>query len=443
MKIRTRIAPSPTGMLHIGTARTALFNYLFAKKNGGDFLVRIEDTDIARNSKESYDAIFQGLSWLGLNADETPEHQSKRGKLYQQKIEELLQSGKAYRSYILPEEIEKRKKEAERNGGRYLHRHSKEDEIQVDDILPVVRLKVEEDLLIVIEDAVQGRVEINSSTVEDFILARADGTPVYMLAVVCDDIDMKISHVIRGDDHLTNTAKQVLLFEAFGVNLPVFAHIPLIHGEDGAKLSKRHGALGVMEYQKMGYLPEAVLSYLLRLGWSNGIDDILSLKEATSAFSIEEVGRSPSRFDFAKLQNINEHFIKNTETERLQVILQKEYSVDFDNFINPKGAVELLKSRSKTLLELKNQLNYFKTDFENTLPVEEEKVEAIQEFMLKAKNQDIHQEFKNFLQEEGLKFKDLGPTFRILLIGTPSSIGIFEIIGVLGFAEAKLRIFGC
>lgn len=441
MKVRTRIAPSPTGMLHIGTARTALFNYLFAKKHSGNFLLRIEDTDVARNTKESYDAIFQGLNWLGLNYDEEVEYQSKRSELYKEKIEELIKKGIAYYSYIPPEEIETRRLEAEKAGHRYLHRYSDKDNIPVAGVKPVVRLKVHAGVHVVIEDIVQNRVVINTDTIEDFILARSDSSPVYMFAVVCDDIDMQITHIIRGVDHLTNTAKQILLYEAFGISLPIFAHIPLIHGEDGAKLSKRHGAVSTLEYKQQGFLPETVRSYLLRLGWSNGTDETLTDEQAIQVFNLEGIGRSPARFDIAKLQSVNEFFIKNTSNKRLVSVLEKDYNFDFNQIINPSSALDVVKIRSKTLLELMDNLLLFKKEFQCNISIEKEKAVKIQEFISSVnKKQNLHDEFKVFLEKNGIKFKDLGPAFRAMLIGTASSIGVFEIVSVIGFEEAKKRI---
>ena len=440
MKVRTRIAPSPTGLLHIGTARTALFNYLFAKKHGGQFLIRIEDTDEARNTRESYDAITDGLSWLGMESDEKIEYQSKRGELYKEKIEELLQKGIAYYSFISEEEISKRKEMAIAKNARYIHRYSPQDETKVEGINPIVRLKIQAGVKIIIKDAVQGDVVINTDTIEDFVLARSDSSPIYMFAVVCDDIDMEITHVIRGVDHLTNTAKQILVYNAFNAQLPTFAHIPLIHGDDGSKLSKRHGAISTMEYQTQGYLPEAIRAYLLRLGWGSGNDDVLNDEQALEEFSLEGIGRSPSRFDFAKLQSVNEFFIKTLPNQRLIEVLQNDYNFNFDEIFNPNEAMNLAKNRAKTLLELISVIRFFKKDFTKPQNIEQEKLEHIKNFLQNAKNDNLHDEFKTFLDANGLKFKDIGPTFRMALIGEVSSIGIFEIIAVLGFDEAKKRI---
>ena len=440
MKVRTRIAPSPTGLLHIGTARTALFNYLFAKKHGGQFLIRIEDTDEARNTKESYDAIMNGLSWLGMESDEEIEYQSKRGELYKEKIEELLQKGIAYYSYISEEEISQRKEKAILENTRYIHRYSPQDETKVEGINPVVRLKIQAGVKIIINDAVQGDVIINTDTIEDFVLARSDSSPIYMFAVVCDDIDMEITHVIRGVDHLTNTAKQILVYNALNAQLPTFAHIPLIHGDDGSKLSKRHGAISTMEYKTQGYLPEAIRAYLLRLGWGSSTDDILNDAKALEEFSLQGIGRSPSRFDFAKLQSVNEFFIKTLPNERLIDVLQNDYNFNFDEIFSPNEAMNVAKNRAKTLIELMAVIRFFKKDFTKPQNIEQDKLVQIQNFLQSAKNENLHDEFKAFLDSNGLKFKDIGPAFRVALIGETSSIGIFEIIAVLGFEETKKRI---
>ena len=416
MKVRTRIAPSPTGLLHIGTARTALFNYLFAKKHGGQFLIRIEDTDEARNTRESYDAITDGLSWLGMESDEKIEYQSKRGELYKEKIEELLQKGIAYYSFISEEEISKRKEVAIAKNTRYIHRYSPQDETKVEGITPVVRLKIQAGVNVIIHDSVQGDVVINTDTIEDFVLARSDSSPIYMFAVVCDDVDMEITHVIRGVDHLTNTAKQILVYNALNAQLPTFAHIPLIHGDDGSKLSKRHGAISTMEYKTQGYLPEAIRAYLLRLGWGSGNDEIMNDEQALGEFSLEGIGRSPSRFDFAKLQSVNEFFIKTLPNQRLIEVLQNDYNFNFDAILNPELALNLAKNRAKTMLELMAVIRFFKKDFIKPHNIEQDKLEHIQNFLKNAKNENLHDEFKIFLDENALKFKDIGQTFRMALI---------------------------
>jgi glutamyl-tRNA synthetase len=255
-----------------------------------------------------------------------------------------------------------------------------------------------------------------------------------------DDIDMEITHVIRGVDHLTNTAKQILLYNSLNAQLPTFAHIPLIHGDDGAKLSKRHGAIATMEYKTQGYLPEAIRAYLLRLGWGSSTDDILDDAKALEEFSLEGIGRSPSRFDFAKLQSVNEFFIKTLPNERLIDVLQNDYNFNFDEIFSPNEAMNVAKNRAKTLIELMAVIRFFKKDFTKPQNIEKEKLEHIATFLQSAKNENLHDEFKAFLDSNGLKFKDIGPAFRVALIGETSSIGIFEIIAVIGFEETKKRI---
>ncbi|MEM8665611.1 MAG: glutamate--tRNA ligase, partial [Pseudomonadota bacterium] len=319
-KVVTRFAPSPTGFLHIGGARTALFNWLFARHHGGTMLLRIEDTDKARSTEAAIEAILDGLSWLGLEGDGEPIYQSARADRHREVAEKLLADGRAYRCYTTPEELaEMREKAAAekrppRYDGRWRDRDPSEAPAGVD---PVIRLKAPQDGETVIEDGVQGTVRFANKDLDDLIILRSDGTPTYMLAVVVDDHDMGVTHIIRGDDHLTNAARQTLIFDAAGWQTPAMSHIPLIHGPDGAKLSKRHGALGVGEYRAMGYLPEALRNYLVRLGWSHGDDEFFSTEEMTKLFGLEAVGRSPARFDFTKLENMNGHYMRAADAGRL------------------------------------------------------------------------------------------------------------------------------
>jgi len=298
MSVVTRFAPSPTGFLHVGGARTALFNWLFARHHGGKYLLRIEDTDRQRSTEAAIEAIFDGLHWLGLDADEPPIFQFARAPRHAEVARELLAKGHAYHCYASPEELEEMRAKAKAEGrpmrydGRWRDRDPKEAPAGVK---PVIRLKAPQEGETVIEDKVQGRVTVANAQLDDMVLLRADGTPTYMLSVVVDDHDMAITHVIRGDDHLTNAFRQTQLYRACGWEAPIFAHIPLIHGPDGAKLSKRHGALGVDAYREMGYLPEALRNYLLRLGWAHGDDEIITTEQAIEWFDLDAVGRSPSR----------------------------------------------------------------------------------------------------------------------------------------------------
>ena len=310
MDVVTRFAPSPTGFLHIGGVRTALYNWLFARNHGGKFLLRIEDTDRKRSTDEAVAAIYDGLSWLGIDWDGDAISQFARLSLHKAAVDRLLAEGNAYRCYCSPEELTQMREEAKKKGTAALYDgrwRDKDPSEAPDGIDPVIRLRTPSEGETVINDLVQGEVRVANNQIDDMVLMRADGTPTYMLAVVIDDHDMGVTHAIRGDDHLTNAFRQSLLFNALGWEAPLFAHIPLIHGADGAKLSKRHGALGVEAYRDDGFLPEAVFNYLLRLGWSHGDDEIISREQATEWFDLSSVGKSAARFDTDKLTSINGH----------------------------------------------------------------------------------------------------------------------------------------
>src|SRR5215208_6209137 len=324
-QIVTRFAPSPTGFLHIGGARTALFNWLYSRGRGGKFLLRIEDTDRARSTEPAIEAIYDGLAWLGLEWDGEPVHQFSRAVRHREIAEQLLAAGKAYYCYASPEELAAMREAARADGrsklydGRWRDRDPSQERPNVQ---PVIRLKAPLTGETVIEDQVQGRVIWQNENLDDLVLLRSDGTATYMLAVVVDDHDMGVTHIIRGDDHLTNGARQSQIYQALGWRIPEMAHIPLIHGPDGAKLSKRHGALGVDAYRTLGYLPAALRNYLVRLGWSHGDQEIFSTDEMIDAFSLDQVGRSPARVDFAKLENLNGHYIRQSSDEELVKALE-------------------------------------------------------------------------------------------------------------------------
>src|ERR1700704_5849500 len=311
----TRFAPSPTGFLHIGGARTALFNWLYARGRGGKMLLRIEDTDRERSTKAAIDAILDGLGWLGIDWDGDTIYQFARAARHREVAEQLLAAGQAYRCYASPEELAQMREKARAEGRAKLYdgRWRDRDASEVPPgVKPVIRLRAPLTGETAIEDQVQGRVVWQNENLDDLVLLRSDGTPTYMLAVVVDDHDMGVTHVIRGDDHLTNAARQAQIYNALGWRVPVMAHIPLIHGPDGSKLSKRHGALGVDAYRALGYLPVAVRNYLVRLGWSHGDQEIFSTPEMAAAFALPQIGRSPARFDFAKLESINGHYMRET-----------------------------------------------------------------------------------------------------------------------------------
>jgi len=315
-QVVTRFAPSPTGFLHIGGARTALFNWLYAKRHGGKMLLRIEDTDRERSTDAAVDAILDGLSWLGLDWDGDPISQFAGVERHREVVKDMLEAGTAYRCYATPEELTEMRETAKAEGrspaydGRWRDRDPSEAPEGVD---PVIRVKTPQDGTTIVQDKVQGEVSIPNKDIDDFVILRSDGTPTYMLAVVVDDHDMGVTHIIRGDDHLTNAARQTAIFNAMNWDVPVFAHIPLIHGADGAKLSKRHGALGAEAYRALGYLPDALKNYLVRLGWAKGDEEIISLEDMISWFGFDGMNKAAARFDFAKLEAINGHYIRQSE----------------------------------------------------------------------------------------------------------------------------------
>src|SRR3981081_393977 len=364
--IVTRFAPSPTGFLHIGGARTALFNWLYARGRGGKMLLRIEDTDRERSTQGAIDAILDGLSWLGITWDGDVVYQFARAARHREVAEELLAKGLAYRCYASPEELTQMR-EAARRGGRanlYAGRWRDRDRAEAPPgVKPVIRFKAPVSGETVIEDQVQGRVVWQNENLDDLVLLRSDGTPTYMLAVVVDDHDMGVTHVIRGDHHLTNAARQTQIYNALGWKVPVMAHIPLIHGPDGSKLSKRHGALGVDAYRAMGYLPAAMRNYLVRLGWSHGDQEIFSTEEMIKAFDLAQIGRSPARFDFARLENLNGHYLRQTPDAELLAQLERVLphiagGSQIAKKLTPRVEAKLLaampglKERAKTLVEL-------------------------------------------------------------------------------------------
>ena len=366
MPVVTRFAPSPTGFLHIGGARTALFNWLFAKHHekygdGGRFLLRIEDTDRARSTDAAVEAIYDGLTWLGLDWDGDAVSQFGRRERHQEVVQQLLDKGMAYKCYCSTEELAEMREKARAEGWKRMYDgtwRDRDPSEAPEGIDPAIRLRAPQEGETVIEDLVQSRVEVANEQLDDMVLMRADGTPTYMLAVVVDDHDMGITHVIRGDDHLVNAFRQVQLFKAMGWPLPEFAHIPLIHGPDGAKLSKRHGALGVDAYRDMGYLPEALRNYLMRLSWSHGDEEIISTEQAVEWFGLEAVGRGSARFDFQKLESLNGHYIRQTDNERLTELVMERLENTLDGKLAEGAAARVkmgmdgLKDRAKNTKEL-------------------------------------------------------------------------------------------
>src|SRR5256884_3478220 len=375
-QIVTRFAPSPTGFLHIGGARTALFNWLYARGRAGKFLLRIEDTDRARSTEEAIAAIFDGLNWLGLASDGEPVHQFARAERHREVAEHLLAADKAYYCYATPEELAAMREAARAEGRSKLYNglwRDRDPSYPRPDVKPVIRLKAPLTGETAIEDQVQGRVVWQNENLDDLVLLRSDGTPTYMLAVVVDDHDMGVTHIIRGDDHLTNAARQSQIYDALGWKAPVMAHIPLIHGPDGSKLSKRHGALGVDAYRAMGYLPAALRNYLVRLGWSHGDQEIFTTEEMLAAFDLRQIGRSPARFDFAKLESLNAHYMRQSGDAELLAELERvlphiaggpELAAKLTPQIRQKllAAMGGLKERAKTLVELAEGARFIVAD---------------------------------------------------------------------------------
>ncbi|MBF6056876.1 glutamate--tRNA ligase [Thiomicrorhabdus heinhorstiae] len=367
--IRTRFAPSPTGYLHIGGVRTALYSWLYAKRLGGEFILRIEDTDLERSTEESVNAILEGMSWLGLDYDQGPIYQTHRFERYKEVIQQLFDKGLAYYCYATPEELDEMREAQKARGEkpRYDGRYRDFDGTPPEGIDPVIRFKNPLDGDVVIEDMVKGRVVIANKELDDLIIARSDGTPTYNLTVVVDDWDMGVSHVIRGDDHLNNTPRQINMYKAMGADVPKFAHIPMVLGEDGSRLSKRHGAVSVLQYKEQGFLPEALLNYLVRLGWSHGDQEVFSIDEMIEHFSLDNVNSSPSSFDTVKLTWINEQHIKSADAEHLARHLAPfvaQLGCDLSQGPALAEVADLLRDRAKTLVEMAEGSVYFYSDYE-------------------------------------------------------------------------------
>ncbi len=364
MSVRTRFAPSPTGYLHIGGARTALFCYLFAKKHGGEFVLRIEDTDRARSTEESVQAILSGMEWLGLAYDEGPFYQTHRFDRYREVVQQLLDAGQAYHCYCTPEELDAMREEAmaKKEKPRYNGYWRDRSDAPPAGIDPVVRFKNPLEGSVVIKDAVKGEIVVDNRELDDLIIMRSDGTPTYNLTVVVDDMDMNITHVIRGDDHVNNTPRQINILSALGAELPVYAHLPMILGEDGKRMSKRHGAVSVMQYKEDGYLPEALLNYLVRLGWSHQDQEIFSMEEMQSLFTLEAVNRSGSVFDNKKLDWVNQHYLQSASKDELAAAALpyvQALGINTDSGPALESVVDLLRDRAKTLNEMASATQYF------------------------------------------------------------------------------------
>jgi glutamyl-tRNA synthetase len=466
MTVITRFAPSPTGFLHIGGARTALYNWLFAKHHaeygsGGRFLLRIEDTDRKRSNKEAIKAIYDGLNWLGLDWHGDAVSQFSNACRHIQVAEKLLEDGKAYKCYCSPEELQEMRNKAQQEGRsiRYDGRWRDRDPSDAPNgIAPVIRMKAMTEGETVINDLVQGEVKVANDQLDDMILLRADGTPTYMLAVVVDDHDMEISHVIRGDDHLTNAFRQNQIYSLLGWDAPVFSHIPLIHGTDGAKLSKRHGALGVDAYREMGFMSNAVCNYLLRLGWGHGNDEIIDRDQSIEWFSLENIGRGAARFDIDKLTNLNGHYIRQANDQYLidiimpllKDILGKNLSEDSVSRL--KRGIGGLKERAKTINELIEGAEIyarsrpFELD-ENALKfIDDDSVKNLENLwillseMESWKAQSLKEKVKNYSDGLGAKLGKVAQPLRAAICGRVVSPSIFDVMEIIGRDESLARI---
>lgn len=461
-KVVTRFAPSPTGFLHIGGARTALFNWLFTRHHGGDFRIRIEDTDRQRSTQEAVDAIFDGLDWLGLKADGDIIFQYDFRERHAEVAHQLLAQGKAYKCYCSKEELAEMRETAKAKGlplgydGRWRERDPSDAPKDID---PVIRFKAPREGEIVINDHVQGNVTVKNKELDDMILLRADGTPTYMLSVVVDDHDMGVTHIIRGDDHLTNAARQAQLINAIGWELPEYAHIPLIHGQDGAKLSKRHGALGVDAYRDMGYLPDALKNYLLRLGWAHGDDEVISEKQAIEWFDLDAIGKSPSRFDFNKLENLNGIYMRETASDQtlltgclpfLERNLNRQLTVEEQKTL--LKALSELKNRAKNLIDLAESALFLFTarpldiipKAMNSLNDEAKpilsKIYNALENVAEWNRDNLQKAIENFVEKEEIGFGKVAQPLRAALTGSNISPGISEVLDWLGKNESMARI---
>src|SRR3954464_3439217 len=462
----TRFAPSPTGFLHIGGGRPALFNWLYARRHGGKMLLRIEDTDRERSTEPAIAAILDGLSWLGLDWDGDTVYQYSRVARHREVVEQMLASGHAYRCYASPDELTAMREKARAEGktrlydGRWRDRDPSEAPAGVK---PAIRLKAPLTGETVVEDQVQGRVVFPNKDLDDLVLLRSDGTPTYMLAVVVDDHDMGVSHIIRGDDHLTNAARQSHIYQALGWKVPVMTHIPLIHGPDGSKLSKRHGALGVDAYRAMGYLPAAMRNYLVRLGWSHGDQEIFSTEEMIAAFDLPQIGRSPARFDFAKLEHLSGHYMRQSADADLVAAIESLLphvadGAELKARLTPEVRARLiaampgLKERAKTLIELIDGARYLFAGRPLALDVKAAAVltpearalwAAIAAALATVEPWNVEtteQAVRVFAEDKGVKLGSVAQPLRAALTGPTTSPPIFDVLAVLGKAESLGRL---
>lgn len=455
-EIRTRFAPSPTGYLHIGGARTAIFSWLYARRHGGKFILRIEDTDLERSTDESIEQIMEAMEWLGLDFDEGPFRQTARQEIYIKYISELLENGHAYRCVCKKETLDKKRSAMMKAGKKPMYDGTCRDiNIKADCGEPfVVRFKTPKDGETVVEDLLRGEVRFKNAELDDMIIARSDGSPTYNFCVVIDDSDMKISHVIRGDDHLANTPRQAVIYKALGLTLPKFAHVSMILGKDGARLSKRHGALSVLEYRDRGFLPGALFNYLIRLGWSHGDQEIFSLDEMKEHFDFGAVSKSAAKFDEEKLTWLNTEYLRAETPQKLAPLVvpfleEKGITPELEK-IEP--LIPMLVQRARTIVDLANSMSYFFIDKikydekASTKFLKPEIAEPLKELADRlggvdfSSEENIETEFRALIEERGMKLKELAQPVRIALTGGTISPGLFEVMKALGKTKSAKRI---
>jgi glutamyl-tRNA synthetase len=457
MTVRTRFAPSPTGYLHIGGARTALFSWLYARKHGGTFILRIEDTDIERSTAESVNAILEGMTWLGLEYDEGPFFQTKRFPRYREVLDEMLQAGKAYHCYCSKERLEQLRNEqmARKDKPRYDGRCRAGVANPPAGVKPVVRFKNPPDGAVVVEDLIRGRVTFQNAELDDLITARADGTPTYNFTVVVDDMDMKVSHVIRGDDHLNNTPRQMNMLQALGAQPPVYAHVPMILGPDGSRLSKRHGAVSVMQYRDEGYLPEALLNYLVRLGWSHGDQEVFSVDEMVELFDVRHVHSSAAAVNPDKLLWLNQHYIKTSDPKHIAHHLSYhlgKLGVDPSQGPDLVEVVKAQRERAKTLVEMAQNSVFFyrepeqydekaaakhlKRDIAPVLEALRQRLESVNDWVPSV----LHAEIEETARQSGLDFGKLAQPVRVVVTGRAVSPPIDITLHLIGRERVLKRL---
>jgi len=450
----TRFAPSPTGYLHIGGLRTALFSWLSAKHNNGNFLLRIEDTDLSRNSDEALDAIIKAFDWVGLDYNGEAVYQSKRFNIYKKYIDKLLDEGKAYKCYMSKEELTalREKQMANKERARYDGKYRDFDGVPPEGVEPVIRIKAPLDGNIVFDDGVKGEISIASSEVDDFVIARSNGVPTYNFVVAIDDALMGLTDIIRGDDHLYNTPKQIVVYNALGFDIPKFYHVAMINNEQGKKLSKRDGATDVMDYKAQGFLPEALLNFLVRLGWSHGDQEIFSLDEMITLFDPKNINKSSSSYNLDKLLWLNSHYIKNMPSDKL-ITLLKDYGVDITEHNKSESLLNATRERAKTLVELAEQINLILNRPTEYNPKNAKKAfkgdakEILEDFanMLKDSDSlntptDYHKVLENIVEKREIGFGKIGQPLRVALLGSMTGSGLDEIMAIIGVDETINRI---